>query len=333
MRPSSLSLRIALGGLLWTIGLVAIAALSLHIAQAHLPRPLSGRWSVGLTLAVAGLAAVSMLVGFLQVRRGLSPINRLRDRLAAVRSGSAARVTGSYPAEVQPLVDDLNALLEEREQRLARAVAKAGDLAHGLKTPLAVLTHDGQQVRAAGHGELAADIEQQIERMRRQVEYHLAHARSTAASVSKTARAAVATSADALVRTLQRLHAERGVQVEVEVEPGHHFRGQSADLDEMLGNLLDNACKWARGRVRMTSDISGETLRITIDDDGPGIDAAMRETVLQRGVRLDETPHGSGLGLAIVRELADTYGGSIRLELSPFRGLRAVLTLPGCQRS
>src|SRR5689334_20001486 len=121
MIPSSLSLRIALGGLLWTIGLVAIAALSLHVAEAHLPRSLAGRWTVAHTLALAGVATVSMLIGFLQVRRGLSPINRLRDRLASVRDGSVARVTGSYPTEVQPLVDDLNALLDEREQRVARA--------------------------------------------------------------------------------------------------------------------------------------------------------------------------------------------------------------------
>jgi signal transduction histidine kinase len=116
------------------------------------------------------------------------------------------------------------------------------------------------------------------------------------------------------------------------VEPSHHFRGPSADLDEMLGNLLDNACKWARGRVKLSSGMVAETLLITIDDDGPGIDAALREIVLQRGVRLDETPQGSGLGLAIVRELAETYGGSITLGKSPRNGLRGSLSLPGCLR-
>jgi signal transduction histidine kinase len=208
-------------------------------------------------------------------------------------------------------------------------VAKAGDLAHGLKTPLAVLAHDAQQVRAAGHGDLAADIAQQIERMRRQIDYHLAHARSAAASASRAARTSIAASAEALVRTLHRLHAERGVRIETEVALNHQFRGESADLDEMLGNLLDNACKWARRRVRLTSEVSGETLILTVDDDGPGIDASKRDLVLQRGVRLDEAPHGSGLGLAIVRELAETYGGSIKLEKSPLDGLRASLTLPG----
>ncbi len=129
-----------------------------------------------------------MLFGFLEIRRGISPINELRNRLAAVQRGIDARVGGNYPAEVQPLVDDLNALLDEREQRVARAVAKAGDLAHGLKTPLAVLAHEAQQARAAGHEPLAAEIDQQIDRMRRQIDYHLAHARSAASSASPAAR-------------------------------------------------------------------------------------------------------------------------------------------------
>src|SRR5262245_17406126 len=217
--------------------------------SAHGVFRLASRYGAGMALA----AALSMLFGFLQVRRGLSPINQLRDRLSAVHKGVAARVSGSYPAEVQPLVDDLNALLEERERRVARAVAKAGDLAHGLKTPLAALAHEAQQARAAGHEQLAAEIDQQIEHMRRQIDYHLAHARSAASAASPSARASIAASAEGLVRALERLHAERDLSIEIDAPASHAFRGQREDLDEMLGNLLDNACKWARTQVRLTA--------------------------------------------------------------------------------
>jgi signal transduction histidine kinase len=269
-----------------------------------------------------------MLFGFLLVRRGMSPINQLRDRLTAVHKGVASRVGGDYPAEVQPLVDDLNALLEEREQRVTRAVAKAGDLAHGLKTPLAVLAHEAQQAREVGYERLAAEIDQQIDRMRRQIDYHLAHARSAASAASPTARALIAVSADGILRALRRLHAERDLSIEVDAPASHAFRGRQEDLDEMLGNLLDNACKWARGRARLTCSKEGDRIVIAIDDDGPGIEPSMREAVMRRGVRADEAAQGSGLGLAIVRDLAEIYGGTISLEESPMGGARARLMLP-----
>lgn len=330
MSPLSLKARILLGAILWTIGLFTIADFLLHFvifdhASAHVgSRGTSLRHSP--TTALVGV--LCMLFGFLQVRRGMSPINQLRHRLAAVHRGVEARVAGSYPAEVQPLVDDLNALLDERERRVARAVARAGDLTHGLKTPLAVLAHEAQQARAAGQGPLAAAIDQQIDRMRRQIDYHLVHARSAAASTSPAARASIAASAEGLTRALQRLHAERGVRIEIEAPASHAFRGQRDDLDEMLGNLLDNACNWARTRVRLTCSKEGEQIVITVDDDGPGIAPSMRQAVLQRGVRADEAARGSGLGLAIVRDLAEIYGGSISLEESPMGGARARLTLP-----
>jgi signal transduction histidine kinase len=324
----SLKARILLGAVLWTIGLFTIAAIVLHFALPHPSAHGIFRWAFRYVAATALAAALCMLFGFLQVRRGLSSINQLRDRLAAVHKGVTARVGGSYPVEVQPLVDDLNALLEERERRVARAVAKSGDLAHGLKTPLAVLAHEAQQARAAGHEQLAAEIDQQINRIRRQIDYHLAHARSAAASASPAARASIATSAEGLVRALEKLHAERCLSIEINAPASHAFRGQREDLDEMLGNLLDNACKWARARVMLTCSIEGEQVLIAVDDDGPGIEPSMRETVLRRGVRADEAAQGSGLGLAIVSELAEIYGGSISLEESPMGGACARLTLP-----
>jgi len=328
MNLLSLKARIMLGAVLWTIGLFMIAFIFLHFVLPPLSVHGVFHWTFRYGPALALVAALCMLIGFLQVRRGMSSINQLRNRLTAVHKGAAARVGGSYPAEVQPLVDDLNALLEERERRVMRAVAKAGDLAHGLKTPLAVLAHEAQQARAAGHEQLAAEIDQQIDRMRRQIDYHLAHARSTASAASPAARAPIAISAEGLVRALERLHAERDLSIEIDAPASHAFRGQREDLDEMLGNLLDNACKWARARVRLTSSKEDGRIVIAVDDDGPGIESSMREAVMRRGVRADEAAQGSGLGLAIVRDLAEIHGGSISLEESPMGGARALLTLP-----
>jgi len=331
MSPLSLKARILLGTILWTIGLFTIAGVFLNVVIFHYLDPVvlhAMFRHTPVTVLVAVLCGLCMLVGFLLVRQGMSPITQLRGRLAAVHKGVEARVGGRYPAEVQPLLDDLNALLEERERRVGRAVAKAGDLAHGLKTPLAVLAHEAQQVRAAGHGALAANIDQQIDRMRRQIDYHLAHARSAASSASPTARASVVASAEGLVRTVQRLHAERGLRIQIDAPASHAFRGQRADLDEMLGNLLDNACKWARSEVRFTCWKEGGQIVIAVDDDGPGIEPSMRDAVIRRGIRADEAAQGSGFGLAILRDIAEIYGGSISLEASPIGGTRARLALP-----
>ncbi len=169
----------------------------------------------------------------------------------------------------------------------------------------------------------------QLDRMRRQIDYHLAHARAAASGSTLGARSSVLESASALARTLLRLHADRGLTIDVHVDAAHAVQVQREDLDEMLGNLLDNACKFARSRVVITSSLNGSSVLITIDDDGPGLDPTLRDTVLQRGVRADEAAPGSGLGLAIVRELAELYGGSIALERSPEGGVRAGLGLGG----
>jgi signal transduction histidine kinase len=225
-------------------------------------------------------------------------------------------------------VNDLNALLEDREQAVARALTTAGDLAHGLKTPLAVLAQEAEQASAAGHDDLATTLRQQVERMQRQVDYHLARSRATAtARAAPGVRCSVLPSVERLVRTMRRLHAERELTIDVDVSPAHEIRGRREDLDEMLGNLLDNACKWARSRVAISSSIDDDRVVISVDDDGPGLDPSMRAQVLQRGVRADQQVRGSGLGLAIVSDLAELYGGSVALETSPLGGTGARLEL------
>jgi signal transduction histidine kinase len=164
--------------------------------------------------------------------------------------------------------------------------------------------------------------------MRKQVDYHLAHARAAASGATPGARCLVSVSAEALVRTLARLYADRGIAIRVEVDPQHAVQAEREDVDEMLGNVLDNACKWAKSRVIIASSEDDGAVRITVDDDGPGLDPAKRDLVLQRGVRADEVAPGSGLGLAIVRDLAELHGGTIVLDTAPPGGLRATLRLP-----
>jgi signal transduction histidine kinase len=326
---ASLRSRLLLGAVLWTIGLFIITLVVITAYMMHHPgAPAKFHGFFTHPVPLTSVALMCLAIGFAQVRRGMSPINQLRARLSAVHRGHDRRVEGTYPSEIQPLVDDLNALLAHREQMVRRALAKAGDLAHGLKTPLAVLTHEAERAQHDGQAELGAAIASQVERMLRHVEYHLAHARAAASGATPGARCAVAVSADALSRTMLRLHDGRGLTIQVEVPSDHTVRCQREDLDEMIGNLLDNACKWARSSVRIDSSHANGVIVIAVDDDGPGIPAAMREAVLQRGVRADEAAPGSGLGLAIVRDLAELYGGSIALDGSRAGGVRARLQLP-----
>lgn len=324
MKVRSLHARLVTGAAIWA-GVVLGAALiiAMTIVRFHPRQALIVHDGL---LALGG--AVLVTAGVSVIRRVLSPFDVLHDRLAAVRDGRTARLEGDYPAEVEPLVHDLNTLLDERERRVERAVAKAGDLAHGLKTPLAVLVQEIERADAAGHRELAATMRQQVERMRRQIASHLAQARATAGASTSGSRANVADAARGLARTMQRLHAERALIITVDVLPDHAVRTPVEDLEEMLGNLLDNACKWAKSRITLSATRAGDRIVINVDDDGAGLEGSMREQVLRRGVRADETAPGSGLGLAIVRDLAEAYGGTILLQRSPEGGLRAQLTLP-----
>jgi signal transduction histidine kinase len=316
---------VLVGALLWTLGIQAIWVIVITLYQAALePIRIVHQHSH----LMGAIAVGSMTLGFVVVRGALAPFHHMRDRLTDVRKGLHRQLEGRYASEVQPLVDDLNALLTQSEQAVTRANAKAGDLAHGLKTPLAVLANEAARLEAGGESELSAVIAQQVASMRRHVEYHLAHARAAASGPARHTRCLVAASVDGLIRTLVRLHSERGLTIEARVDPEHAFRGGREDLDEMLGNLLDNACKWAAARVAVGSALADGRVAITVDDDGPGLESSIRAAVLQRGVRADERVPGSGLGLAIVRDLAELYGGSIVLEASPLGGLRARLTLP-----
>ncbi len=324
----SLRGRVIIGAFLWTLGLLSLAGLAFTYLVSVRPRHLVVlHWPfthVGFAIV---LAIVLLLGGLFYFRQGVSPITQLRHRLSRVHSGGTRRVEGDFPSEIEPLINDLNALLEHHEQAIARAQAKAGDLAHGLKTPLAVLTKEAADFDAAGHAVLAESIRQQVDRMRRQIDYHLASARAAASGATMNARCAVADSVDGLIRTVARIYTERGLTIHAEIDLSHVVRVQREDLDEMIGNLLDNACKWAQQRVTISVVTDGDVVRIFVDDDGGGVPLEKRADVLKRGVRADQNAPGSGFGLAIVSDLAEIYGGSISLTDSPLGGTRAVLTL------
>ena len=207
---------------------------------------------------------------------------------------------------------------------LERARTQVSNLAHALKTPLSVLTNEAGD----GSAGLADTVKRQVEAMRRHVDHYLARARTAAAARVLGARVPFAPVVEDLRRTLESIYVDRGMRIDVRVAPNLAFRGERQDLEEMLGNLFDNACKWARSHVELRADSDGAQITCTVDDDGSGLPEEQREAVFARGKRLDEQVPGTGLGLAIVREIAELYDGSIRLEAAPAGGVRAVLRLP-----
>ena len=275
---------------------------------------------LSLGVLVAGLA----LAVLMQVVVGLAPLGKLRRGLERIGKGEAQRIEGDYPAEIAPLVDEFNSVLEQNAAVVERARTQAGNLAHALKTPLSILANSTGGL----DDPLARTVREQVAGARRQIDYHLARAQAAANRLPGT-RTALAPVIDGLMRAMHRLHAEQALDLAVQpMADAPCFHGDVHDLQEMLGNLLENACKWARHRVEVNAGVAKGGLWITIDDDGKGLPAAQRSAVLQRGVRADEQVPGSGLGLAIVSDLAQLYGGSVSLEDSPLGGLRARLTLP-----
>ena len=293
--------------------------------RAALAEPIE-RFNHMLAIALGALAAGLTVAAVVQVLVGLRPLARLRRELAAQDAGDSRRIEGSFPSEIQPLVDDFNQVLAMNAEIVQRARTQAGNLAHAVKTPLAILAN----AAAREQGPLAALVREQVGMANRQIDYHLARARAAAASGAADGRTPLAETAQGLLRVVRRLYAQRGLQIEdAQAAPGLAFRGERQDLQEMLGNLLDNACKWAAGRVRLTAQEDGPgRLSIHVDDDGPGIEDHERERIFLRGVRMDEQRPGSGLGLDIVRDLAATYGGEVSAARSPLGGLRVSLRLP-----
>jgi signal transduction histidine kinase len=272
-----------------------------------------GALGVGLALALA-----------VQVGYGLRPLRRLATELAAVRGGHAARLGGDYPREVQPLVQAMNEVLEHDAGLIERARTHVGNLAHALKTPLAVLKTEATNPAPDG----ARRITEQVGVMTRLVDHHLTRAAAAASRRVLGARTEVAPVLQALSDTLARIHPSRRVSAEAPPAPGAVFAGERQDLEEMLGNVMDNACKWARGRVHVATRTAAGRIELVVEDDGPGMTDDQAARSLARGARLDDDTPGSGLGLSIAAELAALYGGALTLGRSALGGLRVALTLP-----
>ncbi|HXC56131.1 MAG TPA: sensor histidine kinase [Rhizomicrobium sp.] len=274
------------------------------------------------SFVILGLGLIAAV--FIQVRVGLQPLRRVIESLHRIRAGQARRLEGNFPSEIEPLASELNSLIEHSAEVVGRARSYVSNLAHFLKTPLTVLSSEA----AAQPGPLADAVTRQVGTMRRQVDHYLARARAAGALDVLGSRTVVAGVLDDLARTLRRIHKDRAIAIEIVCPPSLAFRGDRQDLEEMAGNLLDNACKWAASEVRATAMPAGATFQLRVEDDGPGLTPEEREQVGERGERLDESVPGTGLGLAIVRDIAKLYGGSLELGASDLGGLGVRLTLP-----
>jgi signal transduction histidine kinase len=279
-------------------------------------------WTAGAFILLgAGLVAAIVV----QVRVGLRPLFALRREVAEVRRGKAERLAGSYPSEVAPLADELNALLVHNQEVVERQRTHVGNLAHALKTPISVMVTEASQ----RPGPLAEVVTRQAETMQRQVDHHLRRARAAARTQGMGERTSVAEVVDELARTLERIFRDKGVAIDWDVGEDLFFQGERQDLLEIAGNAMENACKWCKAKVRVRAEPAGaERFRLTIEDDGPGLPPDLREEVIRRGARLDENAPGSGLGLAILDELGRAYGGSLKLGDAQLGGLLVQIDLP-----
>ena len=277
--------------------------------------------AVALVLLGAGLVAAVIF----QVRVGLGPLFAMGREVAAVRQGKAQRLSAAYPAELAPLAAELNALLDHNQEVVERQRTHVGNLAHALKTPISVMLAEAE----LHPGPLASVVSRQSTAMRDHVEHHLRRARAAARSPGTGERTSVAEVLDELSRTLERIYRGK-VEVEWDAPEELHFAGERQDFLEIAGNVMENACKWSRGRVRAAAAPSADRRKFTlvVEDDGPGLPPDQREAMLKRGERLDENAPGSGLGLSIVDELARAYGGRLTLSEATLGGLKVTIELP-----
>jgi signal transduction histidine kinase len=277
----------------------------------------------GIFLLILGIGLVLPIL--IQVRVGLQPLFALRREIAAVRTGRADRLKGHYPSELKPLAEELNALVEHDQEVVERQRAHVGNLAHALKTPISVMLAEAE----LHPGALATLVARQAEAMRNHVDHHLRRARAAARAQGLGERTEVAPLLEELALTLERIFRDRNVEIDWRAPDDLCFLGERQDLLEMAGNVLDNACRYSRGRVRVVAAATSATrLSLMFEDNGPGLPPEARAEMLKRGARLDESEPGSGLGLSIVDELARAYGGGVELSDSAMGGLKVTLELP-----
>lgn len=283
------------------------------------------------SLLAIGLMSILILgviaAVFMQVRIGLKPLFDLRKQVVDVREGRGFRVSGHYPSEIYPLANELNGLIDHNSDVVKRAQTHVSNLAHALKTPIAVLRNEAESQETP----LSSVVQRQTESMKKQVDHHLQRARAATRGQTIGALTAVNEVLDALARTMPRIYRDKDVKIKLDVADNLMFRGEKRDLDEILGNLIDNAFKWTRDKVTVKAQNSphDETmLEVMVSDNGPGIDEKDYKEAIKRGARLDETTPGTGFGLAIVDDLARAYKGKMTLSQGPRGGLCVTVRLP-----
>jgi len=274
---------------------------------------------------LSGLTLGLIFAVYAQVRLGLRPLFALVNRIADVREGRAASVEGDYPLEIAPLAKELNSLISHNKTIVDRAQTHVGNLAHALKTPIAVLRNEAEAAKTTP----SEIVSRQTDSMAAQVDHHLRRARAAARGQAIGVRADMDPVIDGLVRTLPRIYREKDLTIDRTGETGLIFCGHPRDLEDMIGNLMDNAAKWTGSRIDVDIyTVEDGVCTVTISDDGPGLTAAEIQEAIKRGARLDEATPGSGLGLSIVKDLADAYNGSLTFSRSESGGLKAKLRLP-----
>jgi signal transduction histidine kinase len=280
----------------------------------------SFNWRLATYLSIFGVGMIA--INAVAILIGLQPLGRVRRALSLVRQGTARRLDGSFPTEIEPLANETNALIENNKRIVERSRTQVGNLAHSLKTPLAVMLNEG---RALG-GDKGRLIVDQASAMQTQVEHYLQRARVAAQRDSVIYRTAVAPTLQRIVRVVEKLNPATRVSLSLPAEDVL-FAGEREDLEEISGNLLENAMKWGKSQVAVAVGAEDGQFRLIVEDDGPGIPEDKAREALQRGKRLDETKPGSGLGLAIVSDLVREYQGTLALERSALGGLAAIVTL------
>ncbi|MEC7489947.1 MAG: ATP-binding protein [Pseudomonadota bacterium] len=278
------------------------------------------------------ILGIGLAVGLiLQVRFGLLPLKKLTSSLADIKEGRKKELGDEFPVEIKPLTDEMNSLLEHTRTILNRARTEVGNLAHSLKTPISVISNANRQPTEKRE----AIIQTEIEKIERHIKSYLARDKGNSPDTMTPGKTNILGAVQSLSNALEKQYFDKDIRVRITAPQNLSFQGSRNDLEEMLGNIMDNACKWCQSRVWVSAEaaahpvVAGPMVNLVIEDDGPGIPSALREEIFERGKRADETKPGSGLGLSIVRQISALYGGDILLETSPKGGLKAILTVPG----
>ena len=334
--PDGRRLALARRGIQWEVGSAPPQLLTFAVATSMLPyeqQLLRFRTQLGGGMVV--LSALLLLTLAMLLQQVTSPLRRLESEIAAVEAGARDALGTGYPRELAGVAGNLNALLDGERRRIARYRNTLGNLAHSLKTPLAVLR--GAVAPGAAPAPAAELITREVDRMSGIIEHQLHRAAASGGVLLGAPPVDVEPVAQELRRVLGKVHAAKDLAIEIKVQPGLQFAGERADLTEALGNLMDNACKWCRGRVRLVGSVAEAAgaganrvpISLVVEDDGPGLPAALREQGPARGRRADESTPGHGIGLAMVQEMAEGYGGTLQLGASELGGARLELRLQG----